>query len=360
MFLYFDIVGGASGDMLLSSLIGLGFKKKKLVENLNLLGINYKIKEKEIKFSHTELKRAYFSYSPANYSYKEIVSLINKANLPNDIKLKVLSAYEFIFKIEKKVHRAKGGSLKFEHLGEPDAILEITGFFLGLKYLNVDKFFFSTIPLSQPAPVTLEILKGKLIKPIDLGYESITPTAALLLSYGEQREDVISFDKFSISYGDYSPHDYLVAYMGGSHNFDKDTLVKIETTLDDVNPQIFELLFDSLFKEGAKEVYLEQVIVKKSRPGFVLNILCEREKLEPVKRIIFNYTSTFGLRYQFFLRDKLPYKFLSKNTPWGKIRFRISLDKNYPKCIPEYEDCKRISQKFGLPIIEVFERLKRA
>jgi uncharacterized protein (DUF111 family) len=123
-----------------------------------------------------------------------------------------------------------------------------------------------------------------------------------------------------------------------------------------MNPQIFEPLFAKLYKNGAKEVYLEQVMMKKTRPAFVLNVLCLPDDFSKIREIIFSHTSTFGIRYQEYLRDKLKYKFTYKNTKFGKIKFRVS-EPPFPKERPEYQDCLKAANKFNLPLLEVYRQI---
>lgn len=354
--IYFHLVGGVSGDMLLSSLIGLGCPLSYLKEEFKKLKVNFHISEKPIKGrGHFPKKKLSFKGERFTY-YKDIVKKIKNSLLGRDIKDRALKAYEIIAHAEKKIHKNNVSSLHFHHLGEIDALLEVCGFFLALKYLAVEKIYVSSFPLGLPAPVTLEILKGKKILPVDFGYETVTPTGASLLKEAEYKEDRFNFIKSSIAWGDCGDNDYLAAYMfeGGESS---DKIIKIETNIDDMNPQIFESLFDALYKKGAKEVFVEQVIMKKNRPAFVLNVLCLPQDFLGIKEVIFRQTTTFGIRYKEYSRDKLPYKVIYKNTEGGKIRCRVSVD--FKKETPEYEDCLKLARRLNIPLLEVYDKLKR-
>jgi len=358
MNLYFDIAGGASGDMLLSALSGLGFNIRPLEKIFNKAGVKLKITKKRVKFGHTYVEKLYFSYpGRVSLKYKNILDLLRKMDINDDIKNASISSFRNIFDIEKTIHNVKGNNFEFEHLGETDAILEIVGFFAGLKFLNVKDIFLSGIPVSTPAPATLELLKGKKIKMINLGYESITPTAALLLKNACYTDRPFSFGKYAYAAGNYGKNDYLIAYFENDNDFDSDYIVKIESTIDDMNPQLFEDLFDELHKRGAKEVYIEQVIAKKSRPAFVVNILTDKNNTAHFRDILFRYTSTFGIRYSMYRRYKLKSYFMQKITRWGKIKYRVSSSNGFKKIIPEYEDCKRIAKKLKIPLVDVYNKL---
>lgn len=352
--IYFHLVGGASGDMLLSSLIGLGCPLTYLKEEFKKLKVNFHISEKQIK-NHSHFSKKKLSFNGERFIYyKDIVKKIEDSRLDKDIKDKVLNVYGTIAKAEKKIHRDKTCNLHFHHLGEIDALLELSGFFIGLKYLNIEKTYVSVFPLSLPAPATLEILRGKRISPLDYGYETVTPTGAALLKDAEHLQQDFNFIKSSMAWGSCGEKDYLVAYIFEGQ-VTGDRIVKVEANIDDMNPQIFESLFDILYEKGAKDVYIEQVIMKKSRPAFVLNVLCFSQDIYRIKEEIFRRTTTFGIRYNEYSRDKLPYKFIYKNTKLGRVKYRISTA--FKKEIPEYEDCLKVAKKLNIPLLEVYDKL---
>ncbi|MDP2922212.1 MAG: LarC family nickel insertion protein [Candidatus Omnitrophota bacterium] len=362
--IYFHLAGGAAGDMLLSALIGLGCPFSYLKKEFKKLRLGFSIHLKKVKVGHKSFNKIFFE-GQINLSYREIIKVIAASGLNSKVKDKSLQAYESIFDVEKKIHKIKQNNFHFRHLGEIDAILEICGFFIALKYLKVDKIYVSSFPLDLPAPATLELLKGKKIKAVNFGYETITPTAAVLLKDAIQTEDVFIFSKSSIACGDCGEKDYLIAYLidrspstiNHPLAIEQDKIIKLEANIDDMNPQIFESLFDFLYKNGAKEIYVEQVIMKKSRPAFVLNVLCSPVDFTKVRDIVFSHTSTFGIRYQEYFRDKLKYKFVYKNTKFGKVKFRVS-EPPFKKETPEYQDCLRLAKKFKKPILEIYRNIK--
>jgi len=343
--------------MLLYSLVGLGCPLAHLKKELKKLRIAFDITLKKIENTHHENKRLEFS-GKLNLSYLDIVRLISKSKLGKDIKDKALKSYRDLFEIERKIHGAKGADFKFHHLGKLDAILEICGFYIGLKYLGVDEVCVSPFPLSMPARATLEILKGRTINVRDFGYESITPTAAILLKDAGVMQNDFDLAKCSVAFGKCGQGDYLVAYLIKQNKTEKDRIIKIETNIDDMSPQLFEQVFDRLYSCGAKEVYLEQVIMKKTRPAFVLNVLCSPEDFSKIRDIIFSHTTTFGIRYREYSRDKLKYTFVSKKTRLGKIKFRVSCAP-FKKETPEYNDCLLASNRLKIPLIDIYRSLAK-
>jgi len=355
--IYFQLAGGAAGDMLLYSLIGLGCPMSFLKKELKKLNINFDISLKELKHTHHKDKCLEFT-GRLDLSYLQIIKLISKSKLGKDIKEKALKSYKELFEIERKIHGVKGADFKFHHLGKLDAILEICGFYIGLKYLGIEKMYVSSFPLSMPSLAALSILKGKKIDARNLGYESITPTAAILLKEAGELKCSFKLTKYSMAFGKCKETDYLIAYLiNYLPEIEKDRIIKMEANIDDMNPQIFEHVFEKLYAGGAKEVYVEQVIMKKTRPAFVLNVLCAPEDFEKIRNIIFSNTSTFGIRYREYLRDKLKYNFISKKTKFGKIKFRVSA-RPFKKETPEYADCLKIAKKLNIPLLNVYSSLK--
>lgn len=353
--IYFHIIGGAAGDMLLNSLIELGCPLRFLKKELKKLGLGFdiKIKKQDPGPYHTNIKKLVFEGKGFS-SHKKIIQTINSSKLASDIKEKAVNTYNLLAKVESKLHHTK--NIHYHHLGKIDAILEICGFFIALKYLDVNKIYVSSFPLNRPSPATLQILSNKRIGFFECAYETVTPTAAALLCGYEQADFSFSFARSAMSFGEHGIKDYLVAYLS-QHNFDHDTILKIEANVDDMNPQFFENCFQEILKAGAKDVYIENIIMKNSRPAFILNVLCCENDFFAIREAIFKNTTTFGIRYQVYNRDKLPSEFLEKNTKLGKLKFRVSLG-NIEKETPEYQNCLSIAKKRKISLSQVYRNIK--
>ncbi|HHW57041.1 MAG TPA: LarC family nickel insertion protein [Clostridia bacterium] len=129
----------------------------------------------------------------------------------------------------------------------------------------------------------------------------------------------------------------------------------LETNIDDMNPEFYQYLFDRLFENGALDVFLTPIIMKKQRPGTLLKVICEKEKFERLKEIIFKETSTFGIRYYEVLRHKLDRNFENIETSYGNIRVKKGyLNGKLIKAYPEYEDVKAIAQMSGQSISDIY------
>lgn len=354
--IYFQLVGGAGGDMLLSSLIDLGCPLVYLKKQWGKLGLEYQVKLKLLNGQyHIKAGKLEFR-GPSLGDYPQIIQRLKRSGLDPDVKRLSLETYERIAAAERKAHNSK--QAHFHHLAEIDSILEISGFFIALKYfkINYQDCRVSSFPLAKPSPATLELLKNKKVKLTDFSWEAVTPTAAALLCDLEQIDAGFEYERSGRGWGEAGKQDYLIAYLAGA-DFNQDQIIKIEVNIDDMNPQGFEPLIDKLYETGAKEVYLEPVVMKKSRPAVVLSVLCGEKEFERILPVIFKNTTTFGLRYQFWQRFKLKDKFVYQNTSLGKVKFRVSANPEFFKEIPEYEDCKSVAKKNNISILDVWKKI---
>jgi uncharacterized protein (DUF111 family) len=139
-----------------------------------------------------------------------------------------------------------------------------------------------------------------------------------------------------------------------------DQTTVIEANIDDMNPQIYEYVMENLFKKGALDVFLTQIIMKKGRPGIKLTVLCKESDREELIKMILTETTTIGLRFYDVERRVLEREIKLIDTEFGKVRVKFSkLGDDILKATPEYEDCKRIAKKLNMPLVEVMKRIQK-
>ena len=135
----------------------------------------------------------------------------------------------------------------------------------------------------------------------------------------------------------------------------------LETNLDDMNPQAYDLLIDRLLARGALDVTLTPVIMKRGRPGIVLSVLTDPAKMEPVLKVLFAETTTLGVRVQEVARRLLARELTEVATRFGPVRVKVAKTAGRRvKARPEYQDCKRIAEQTGLPLRDVVREVERA
>ncbi len=395
---YFDCFSGISGDMCLGAVVDAGVSIKELEKELKEIPIGgYRLTAKKVKrsgFTSTKVDIAVLAQRLAPHAlrkWKDIEKIINRSRLSEEIKQRGRRIFKRLFEAEAKVHGEAFERVHLHELGAVDCIVDIFGTIIGLNILGVEKVFSSPINLGSgfveteagilpvPAPATVEILKKVPVYSKDVPFELTTPTGAAIIkeiSSGFGDMPPIDIGKIGIGAGNRDLKDrpnILRLFIGNPH-FTKggqgevkggmgglldENVIVIETNVDDMNPQIYEYVMEKLFKAGALDVYLTQVLMKKGRPGVKMTVLCNKEQLENLMKIVLKETSTIGLRFYEAKRRILHREIKTIDTEFGKVRVKFSrLGDDILKAAPEYEDCKRIAKKLNISLLEVMKKIK--
>ncbi|MCK4437237.1 nickel pincer cofactor biosynthesis protein LarC [bacterium] len=388
---YFDCFSGISGDMISGALIDAGLKVKVLEEELKKLDLRgYQIKTGKVKKHNLAGRQFRVEVTKGRVGERnlsEILSLIQRSRLDEDIKERSQAIFRRLGKAEDRVHRMKRGETHFHEVGAIDSIIDVVGAVIGLKILRVEKIHSSPLSLGSgwveveggrlpvPAPATLELVKGIPVSFSDVEGELVTPTgAAIITTLTENFGQVPPLKIESIGYGagrrNLSGRPNLLRVLIGQSrpvfqkrpggSYERDEVVVIESNIDDMNPQVYDYLQERLFEGEALDVFLTQVWMKKSRPGILLTVLSEKAQAEDLIKIIFSETPSLGLRTYSVSRYKLPRVVKEVKTKYGKIKVKIAKTGNRIKQIsPEYEDCKRIAREKGIPFQMVYEESRK-
>jgi uncharacterized protein (TIGR00299 family) protein len=209
-------------------------------------------------------------------------------------------------------------------------------------------------------------MEGKPIYSSGVERELLTPTgAALLTTLGSEFGSMPRMRVERVGYGagrDDLPHPNLLRLMVGTSEptSGKETVAVIETNIDDMNPQFYDYVMEKLLAMGVLEVFVTPILMKKNRPGHLLTVICPSGKLRAVTKILFEETTTLGLRWHEEEREKTEREILSLQTKYGRIRFKLARwEGRAVNVSPEYDDCKRLALERGVPLKEVFEEAKR-
>jgi len=142
--------------------------------------------------------------------------------------------------------------------------------------------------------------------------------------------------------------------------YEADTSIVIETNIDDMNPQAYDYVVERLMQQGAQDVYLTPIIMKKGRPAILLSALADKSKADTLLDTIFRETTSIGVRIQEVGRKKLIREIKEIDTVYGKIRIKISKrGDEILTATPEYEDCKKIAEDKKIPLKQVMEEAKK-
>jgi|UniRef100_A0A7V3RIH0 uncharacterized protein (TIGR00299 family) protein len=364
--LYFDPILGASGDMILASLIDLGVDAKYLEQKLRIIP-DLKLKVSSVGHNGIMAKKVEFITKKV-VREKDFIPLINKCKLKDSIKEDAIKIVNRIFAVERKVHGSK--HLHLHELADVDTILDIVGALIAIDYLKIDRVYsrplkagngmIETVEGKMPAFnfATAELLKDAPVEFLPIPFEFTTPTAAAILSTIAEFNDELSItrvEKIGIGAGSKKIPDYpnlLRVFLGEMEKGFADECLVIETNIDDQNPQDFELIMERLYDAGALEVYYTPVIMKHSRPGILLTILAEGYN-QRIVDILFNETTTLGIRFDYRKRIKLVREIKRIKTPWGKVNVKFANWDKDKRFSIEYQDLKSLAKSLNKPIREL-------
>lgn len=377
MIAYFDCFAGISGNMALGALIDLGVPSDWLEAELK----SRVLADFDLTVSPTSRKgiaAKYVEVTPKGLTerdYAAICAVIERSSLSLRVKTLSLAMFEKIAAAESKIHGCPKDHVHFHELGGVDAVVDIVGTCLCLEYLGLEKTTASRISLGTgfvdcahgrlpvPAPATLEILKDVPVTGTDIPVELTTPTgAAIIATLAEHFGPMPDMTATRIGYGSGSRRlekiPNLLRVIMGNPVAVSDTVFIIETAIDDMNPEIFGFVMERLFAEGALDVNLIPVFMKKNRPGTQLQVLCRQQTRESLIQTILTETTTLGVRYYPVERRVLDREAVTIETVFGTVAAkRIHLPDGAVRISPEYEACREIAQKNHLPIRLVYEAI---
>ncbi len=406
--LWFDSVGGASGDMILSTLIDLGVRPSDLNDALASLGdfhINIEARQyashgmhgSQITVHAHEHHTPHHHHEPTHEPHHEhpaapahaphrglleIQSMIEASALPVSVKKKSIAVFQRLANAEAQVHGKTPEEVHFHEVGALDAIADIVGACMGLHLLHIDHVGCSPLPqghgtitcahgiFPNPAPGTVELLKGFAVTHTDEPYELVTPTGAALLSSWCNLKSW--------------PEGWIIKAVG--HGFGQRTLTQrpnllratlleaapvkvtdpdlclvLETNIDDTTPELVGALVQKLMTVGAYDAFTSAIQMKKQRPATLLTVLCAPDLKPVMLDLIFTESTTFGVREHLTRRTMLEREFAPVQTAYGEIQIKIGRWHGTPvTASPEYDDCVKAAAIHNVPVRVVYESAQTA
>lgn len=380
---YLDCSSGISGDMFLAALLDAGVDARRLLRELKKMRLGF------YEFKLTRAVRGNLVGArvdiriPAQQPPRklgDIEEMMGKTELAETVKDKALKIFRRLAEAEGKLHNLPPGEVHFHEVGAVDAIIDIVGACLGLELLEVSELVCSPLnvgggrveaehgSLPVPAPATAELLKEIPIYSTGIEGELVTPTGAAIVStlaasfgpmpamkverigYGAGEKDIPGQANVTRLFVGESVE--VVKAQPGAAG---DELVSvIEANLDDMSPQLYGYFVEQALAAGALDVTCSAVQMKKNRPGLLVTVLCAPESSDALAELLFEQTTTIGLRIYEARRKVLEREFVSVETPFGEVRVKVA--KREGKVLnvaPEYEDCQRLAAEKSVPLKEV-------
>jgi len=373
---YLDCFSGISGDMTLGAVMAAGVPLETLaaeLAKLNLTGYELTatpVMKKGITAIKAEIvvtEKQVFRHLP------QIEKIINSSTLSDKIKADSLKVFKRLGEAEAKVHGIPLEKVHFHEVGAMDSIMDIVGGVIGLHLLGIEKLYCSPLNtgsgtvqtehglLPVPAPATVELCKNTPLYSNGVEKELVTPTGAALVttlaeSFGPLPPMTITTVGYGAGGADLPTQANVLRLIIGEEAAGKktDTVTLLETNLDDVNPQTYDLVMERLFDAGALDVFLTPIQMKKNRPGILLSVLCNPGDTKTLESIMFRETGTFGIRSTTLTRTILNREFKTVTTSYGDIRIKIgSRGNEVIVTSPEYEDCKLAALENGVSLDQV-------
>jgi len=314
----------------------------------------------------------------AHRHLSDIEKIINESTLDSNTKELSKKIFMKVAVAEAKVHGIALDHVHFHEVGAVDSIIDVVGAAICYNALNVDGVHVSTVELGSgfvkcdhgklpvPAPATAEIIKGLPVKKGGVDFEATTPTgAAILAALGTDFSAglPLKIEKTAYGVGQKDSRDIpnlLRVFLGETitSNESGHDAVQLECNIDDMNPEFYEHISEKLFKAGASDVFLTNIIMKKGRPGIVLNVICETESADILKNIIFTESTSLGIRTFPFRKDTLSRKFETIQTTYGEVKIKRSFFKEKEVSVkPEYDDCRKIASETGIALKEIYNKI---
>ena len=391
--LHLDCFSGIAGNMFLAALLDLGLARRELESDLAGLGVAHGLRVRRVRRGpiaarHLDVivprARARRGHAHAGAhahgrSYREIRRLLERARLDPSVRRRALAIFEALGRAEARVHGIALDKVHFHEVGAVDAIVDVTGAAIGLERLGVVRVTASPIALGSgsvesehgrlplPAPATLELLRGMPTVPAHVRWETVTPTgAAILRTVVDEFGELPAMTVEAIGHGAGNDRpgplpNVLRAVLGRSGGVEGDRIVVLETNLDDFVPEHYDYLMERLFAAGALDVSLQQLQMKKNRPGVLVRVLGRPSERMALARVLFTESTAIGVRTSECERIVLEREQLRVRTPFGTIRVKRVFDPDgRPFVSAEIDDCKRAAARKGVPLREVVRAAEEA
>ena len=381
---YLHCIGGASGDMLLGALLDAGLPLEDLRAELAKLPVGGFSLEAEVV--HRGVIRASLvtvTHGPSAagaYTIRDFLGMVDGSALAAPVKDR---AREVLMRIEEAETRVHGEGHALHELGDLDTIVDVVGVVAGFALLGIDRLYSSPLPcgwgvistrkgpLPSPAPATMQLIHmsgAKVVPPrgpyLSAG-ELVTPTgAALITALADFDAPPMRVERMGYGAGSRDTEEIpnvLALWVGEAEERAATAHVSLlETNIDDSTPELLGHVQDVLMGCGALDAWFTPIQMKKNRPAATLSVICRPELESTLAGVMLKETSTLGVRVQSLRRFEAYREVIAVNTTLGRAAVKLKrVDGRVTGLSPEFEDCRQIALREGLPLQEVYRRVER-
>src|SRR5436853_940324 len=381
---YFDCPSGAAGDMIMAALVDAGASLDALRSELRKLPLEgWELVGREVRkgaFRATKVDVEIDPHAhPHHRALGDVLALLEQSGLGAAVREKAARVFTRLADAEARAHGTTRDRVRFHDVGAVDAIVDVTGAVVALGRLGVQAGHVSALPLGGgfadgphgripvPAPGTAELLRGFPVVDTGVKAELVTPTgAAILTTLAASAGRMPAMTVETVGYGAGTMDlpgtpNVLRCFLGQTADsaVTDETVLQVETTIDDMSPQLYETLIERVFEAGALDVFLQPVIMKRARPGVVVTALCAPERVGDLSRALFEESTTIGVRWSEWRRARLQRDVVVLTTAYGAIPFKVSrLGGRIVTVTPEFADVARLAREKSLPVREVLDQAR--
>lgn len=368
--------------MTLASLISAGASLNDILSILEDLNVPFGLASKTVEVNGIKALRVDVHYPEehAHRTFKDIRKLIERAALADHASVLATKTFQRLAEAEGTVHGRDPEEVTFHEVGAVDSIVDIVGSCVALDLLNVESVSCGPLPMSNglvhaahgtlpiPAPATLEVLKGSLVRWAEEPKEMTTPTGAALLyafTGGEFTDAAPPMTLSRIGYGAGSARfesapNLLRAVVGEIEGSTK-SLEVLEANVDDASGEVLGSALERLLDAGALDAWMEPIIMKKGRGAYKICALAESTSGERLAHLMMRQTGTLGVRRNTVGRVTAERRRVSVELPYGQCRVKVgSLDGQDFVVSPEYEDAARLAEYSGASLLQVYSDVREA
>lgn len=330
---------------------------------------------------------------------KEITYIIEHSAMTENAKKIALRIFEILAEAESKAHNVPVDQVHFHEVGAVDSIVDIVSVAVCLDDLDVTEVIVPVLcegrgtvrcqhgilPIPVPAVANIVSANHLYLKMTEVEGELVTPTGAAIVAAVKTKDklpETFEIQKIGIGAGkrQYECPGILRAMIisqsaetdeakaqteevknpeirnnsKAENQETKDTIIKMETNIDDCSGEVLGFVMERLMKAGARDVHYVPVFMKKNRPAWVLNVICKEEDMEMLQNIIFEETTTIGIRYSRMERTILPRETRTLSTPWGEVQVKVCTLNGKEQLYPEYESVAQLSREKEIPFTEIY------
>jgi hypothetical protein len=311
--------------------------------------------------------------------WADIQALLAEADLPDLIRERARRVFLRLADAEGRVHGIPASEVHFHEVGSWDSIADVVGVCAALDFLNVTSMSCSAIALGAgrvttghgalpvPVPAVLELASGWRVLSGGAG-ELATPTGvALLTAMSNEPADLPPMTVHAVGVGagsrDVRDRPNVVrVVLGERQDRPSDAGVEsilsvLETNVDDLDPRVWPTVLATLLDAGAADAWLVPIVMKKGRPAHTLAVLTSPDARDALRRLIFELTSTSGIREVTVHRTALRRGSVPVSVMDGQVRIKVAyLDGEIIHATPEFEDAAAIAVARAVPVRRVLEQ----